>query len=308
VPSTIVVDRPDQGRIPLLHQRPQSGALGPRGVATLTGSLGLAGAELVLSYRSAGRTQQASGLADTTGAFSFEVPVSGVEDGLIIASGRSSDEPVAIARLRIEEGQTIPVTGLAPTSPAGWLAGPPPPSGLLPGASGLVVIEDGPQPVRIDMLGFPGTAVPRLAVPGITTAAAFYAERADGLAGASVLTAESAAPAFLSPPDLASLPDLLVPGAVLAWPAVAGASLYTLRLQAFGHALPLWEGATKSTRIVLPPDLPAELPDLELRVDAWAASDVTLYSVAGLRQLRLPDSPQRIGGRHSWALRRGLGT
>jgi hypothetical protein len=278
-------------------------------VATVTGSLGAAGADLVLYYCAAGREPVPGGFAGADGSFSFEVPVTDGQDGVVVAHGRSSDSPLAIARAHIQEAQTTTVTGLVPTLPDGTFQPPTVPAGLVPGGSGLVLLDGtSSTPLRVDLVGFPGTAVPRYPLPGFTLAGNFEAERPDRLAGSAVLTSGGTTASFLLPPELTNVPAVLAANMLLSWPAVPGATLYTLRLQRFGDALPIWEGASGTPRLVLPPDLPSGLADLELEVDAWAAGDVSIYSVASIRQLRVPRATATPGGRRSWTIRPSLGT
>jgi hypothetical protein len=309
VSSTLVIDVGDAARIQAVHQRPLDGLPVPQGQATLAGDLGPAGAALVVAYHAPGLAQAASVVADGTGAFSLAVPVAGEADGIVVAYAPGNEAALALAKVHVLEGQVVTVTGLAPVAPVDAIHPPPLPNGLVPGNSGLVLLDGtGATPVRLDLVGFPGTTVPRYDLPGFTLAASFEAERPDHHAGTAVVTTSSGQPGFLPVPDLGGMPDLLVPGQQLAWPAVAGATLYTLRLQRFGDALPIWEGASGSPRVVLPPDLPTGQADMELEVDAWAANEVSIYTVAGLRQLRVPREAATVGGRRSWAIRQGLGT
>jgi hypothetical protein len=302
VASTVVIDR---GELPAMHPRPREGEPQPMGLATIAGTLGSDGADLVVAYRSARLFQAVGATADATGAFSFAVPLDGTDDGVVVASSRGSNSPLGLVRVHVEAGRTTTVTGLAPAPPEAMVAPPGFPAGLLPGASSLVLLAEG---LRVDLVGYPGTSVPRYPIPGFTLAASFDAERQDHLAGSTVLAGGDVVPPFLAPPEVDGVPDQLAPGLQLSWPAVPEATLYTLRLQRFGDALPLWEGATASPRIMLPPDLPPDQADMELELDAWASEDVTLYGVASVRQLRIPRAPAAVGGRRSWALRKGLGS
>ena len=43
---------------------------------------------------------------------------------------------------------------------------------------------------------------------------------------------------------------------------------------------------------------------LLVQVDAWDAPEVTIYSVAAIRRLRVPATPTGVAGRHAVALKR----
>jgi hypothetical protein len=108
---------------------------------------------------------------------------------------------------------------------------------------------------------------------------------------------------FLGVPDLGGLTAPLAAGQTLSWPAVPGATLYTARLTAIGQVAPVWEGASDTPSLALPEGL--ALPDatLVLQLDAWNAPDVSVYTVAQVRALRVPAGVGGARGQHSWARR-----
>jgi hypothetical protein len=306
--GTIVL--PPGNGVAALHPLPLVAPAAPTGRATVRGQLGPGGAGLAVSFRAAGRGAFYGATADATGAFSFQVPVDGSLSGVVLAAERSESPQLAVARVTIVDGQTHDVALPALTDPGdAAIAAPPPPAGMGVGVARLAVI-DAPRG-RLDLLAFSVGRVPRYDGTGLSLAGVFEAQRPDSTAGSELVTVDGAGASFLDAPDLAGLPAQLAPGEVISWPAVAGASLYTLRLQRPGAARPLWEGAGPYARMRLPAELPTGHANLELLVEAWSSSEVSVYSVASLapaRALRIPATPTTPGGRRSWALRRGLGS
>lgn len=296
--------------IPRLHPRPDTGSRVATGTAVIRGSLGADGANLVVSYRSASLTTFAGVAADASGGFTFEVPVTGTEAGVLLAASLSEGPRLALRNLTIQEGETQEVNDLVPIEAGPDRTFPPRvPTGHALSASRLALLVDSPSaPSRLDLLAFTVGHVPQYDLPGFTLASVFETSRTDGLAGSEAILTRADGGAFLPAPDLDSVPDVLAASGMLDWKRVPGATLYTLRLQRQGAARPIWEGATTTARIQLPANLPPALTDLDLEVDAWAAPDVSIYTVASLRALRLPATTGAAGGRRSWALRRGLGT
>jgi hypothetical protein len=93
-------------------------------------------------------------------------------------------------------------------------------------------------------------------------------------------------------------------GTTLSWPTVAGASLYTVRLSdASTQDMPLWEAATTSPRVTVPSGLSFAGHALVLQVTAWDAPELSPYSVAALRQLRVPTDLPGPAGRASRTIR-----
>ncbi|MFN3431629.1 MAG: hypothetical protein ACK46X_16955, partial [Candidatus Sericytochromatia bacterium] len=162
---------------------------------------------------------------------------------------------------------------------------------------------------RTDLAAFTLTRVPRYDMSAFDLGAVFEAVKPGGLSGSELISGPgNSLHAFLEAPDLSAVASPLVADTMLSWPAVAGATLYTLKLQRAGVLTPVWEGASPVSRIRLPAAMPAGLTDLELVVEAWDTREVSTFSVASLRALRIPARPQSAGGRRSWALRRGIGT
>jgi hypothetical protein len=286
-----------------LHQAPPA-----TGWATVQGNLAAPpDSDYLVSFRAPGLGAFHGQKVAADGSFSFQVPVAGALTGVVMAVDRSESPPLALARVSLSEGATTDPIALALSEPLSQAVdAPPPPAGMTPAASRLALLEGAS---RLDLAAFTLARVPRYHLPTFEVGAVFEAVAPGGLAGSDLVTGPgAAAPAFLEAPDLSAVATPLVPDTLLSWPAVTGARLYTLKLQRTGVLTPVWEGASPVSRIRLPAAMPTGLGDLELVVEAWDSAEVSTYSVAGLRALRIPGRPQSPGGRRSWALRRGLGS
>ncbi|HEY9724314.1 MAG TPA: hypothetical protein V6D47_20095 [Oscillatoriaceae cyanobacterium] len=310
VPSTIVVP---SGQSPVtLHPRSDTVSASTNGVARLTGALTTAEAGLVVQYVSAGRTLFAGARTAADGTYGFNVPVAGTEQGLVIAHDANEFPRLAIARVNLSADATTTADPLALATPTasptasyrvlGFVTPPPstlptPPAGMAITASALSVVEgqSGAQ-WRLQLLSFDGPGVPSYDISGFTFVDSYEATTPAGDATSLTSGPPGAVPDFLAPPDL-SIVSRPTPGGALAWPAVSGATLYTVTLAPSDQPdAPVWEGACTSPDLTVPASLDFTGLDLTLQVSAWNAPDVTLYSVASLRELRVPSGPQGPSG------------
>jgi hypothetical protein len=170
-----------------------------------------------------------------------------------------------------------------------------------------ILVGSGATAWPVGVVEAAGSSLPGYQLPGRTQLASLRASNADHTRGSVVVGPIEAGVAVLQAPLAA--PDLAAtgrpaPGGSLAWPEVEGANLYTVRVYAAAMVdPPLWEGATRHAGLALP-DLAALGGEVRVRVDAWDAPDVTIYSVASVaRRLRIPSEPAGPKGRHSWAIR-----
>jgi len=188
----------------------------------------------------------------------------------------------------------VPVADAAPT----------PPGGLVADLNELVLADAGGSGVPLSVLASRGQALATYAVPGADWLLRYRAIAPEGGRSSSTCGPVGAVPAFLAPPDLTGLPASLAGGTTLQWPAVAGARVYTVRLTRVDVPdPPLWEGASASPRLTIPAPLQLPASGMTLRVEAWDAPSVTLFTLASVRALRLPADDGRAG-RFSAAVRR----
>jgi hypothetical protein len=300
VPATIEVPT----GLTALHPQAIAHAPAPAGLAEIAG---VAEPGAVVAYHAPGRTAYIGAIADAEGRFRLAVPLDGLEAGVLSARDPQPTPRLALAAVSLREGELTAAPELLLAGPVGEAAAP-----ALPGAwhwSGawISAVPDGPAPWRLSLLSRAGgEPLPTYEAPGFSPVAAFTAESADGTQGGLVSGPPGELPAWLDAPDLAGLPAALEAHGAIAWPAVPGASLYTLRLTSPNQTHPVWEAACVNPRLVVPAGLALDQAGLKLEVTAWDAPEVTAYSVAGLRALRLPAGPAGLVGRLSWA-RRALG-
>lgn len=300
VPSTIEVPT----GLTALHPQVIAQAPAPAGLAEIEGQ---APPGAVVAYHAPGRTGYLGAIADAEGRFRLEVPLDGTESGVLSARDHQPTPQLALAAVSLRAGERTAAPALVLAGPGGEAAAP-----ALPGAwrwagAWISAVPDGPAAWRLSLLSRPGgEPLPLYATPGFSPVASFTAESPDGLQGGLVSGPPDAMPAWMEAPDLSGLPAALASGQAIAWPAVPGASLYTLRLTSPDQTYPVWEAACVTPRLVVPAGLALDQSALKLEVTAWDAPEVTAYSVAGLRALRLPAGPSGLAGRLSWA-RRALG-
>lgn len=299
VPATVEL-RPGM----TLHPRATALAPEPGELVAVSGSVSPAEAGVNLYYVAPGRRSFPAAVTDEDGGFRLEVPLDGAERGVIVA--KAGDRMGAVSTL-LEPGvaPALPSIALeAPTLHRGEM--PQPPAGLaLMGASLMAVPQDAPTAFRVPLAAMTPAEVPPLYVlPGFALVHGYSAESADLMRGSVTSGAPGELAPFLAPPDLSGLPEAIAPGQPLQWPAVPEATLYTVTLTGTGLTAPIWEAAVTQPAVELPQSLVLPARELVLRVDAWEAPDVTIYSVASVRALRLPTSPSGASGRHSWARRR----
>jgi hypothetical protein len=300
VPATIEVP----AGLTALHPQAIAHAPAPTGLAEIAG---LAEPGAVVAYHAPGRTAYIGAIADADGRFRLEVPLDGTESGVLSARDHQPTPQLALAAVDLRAGELTAAPALRLAGPSGEAAAP-----ALPGAWRFAgawssAVPDGPTAWRLSLLSRPGgEPLPTYTAPGFSPVAAFTAESPDGMQGGLVSGPPGALPAWLEAPDLSGLPAALESGQAIAWPAVPGAGLYTLRLTSPDQTHPVWEAACVTPRLVVPPGLALDQAGLKLELTAWDAPEVTVYSVAGLRALRLPAGPSGLEGRMSWA-RRALG-
>jgi hypothetical protein len=242
----------------------------------------------------------------TGGAYAMDVPTDGADQGLLVARDATEYPRLGLQHIAIAPGEAGSTPNLDLVDPEPAPIDPPvPPAGMAITAAGLFEVEgSGETARRVKLLAVPGDRLPGYDLPGFTLGARFMATAADGQSASESSGAPGALPAFLDPPDL-SATGRPAAGVRLGWGAATGASLYTVRV---GRALtpepPLWEAATARTGVTLPAGLALDGADLLVQVDAWDAPEVTIYSVASIRRLKVPAEPPGAAGRHSVALRR----
>lgn len=317
VASTIVLA---PGQSPAtLHPRSDTVSAATTATARLVGKLASAESGVLVQYLSPGRTLFAGGRTAADGSYAFNVPVGGAEQGLVIAHDANAFPRLAIARVSLSPDATTTADPLALATPTasptaayrvlGFGSPPPsalpaPPAGMSLTASALSDVETQAGGTwRAQLLAFNGGGVPLYDLPGFTLVHSYQASTAAGDATSLTSGPPGNVPSFLTAPDLSQVARP-APGLALAWPAVAGATLYTVALAPADQPnAPLWEGASASPQLTLPTGLNFTGLALRLQVDAWDAPEVTIYSVANLRALRVPDAPQGPTGRLSVAFK-----
>jgi hypothetical protein len=303
VPSTVVLTGPVLPTA--LHPRTDSPPGAPTTTGTVRGTLAAGG----LSVAYMGPEQSAFTGATTIagGGFSFEVPTEGPQTGILIVREPDGASGLALRRVSVAPDQITDMPPLALDVPIDVHSpAPTPPAGMrLMSAALKVAAGSAARPFVATVLSVDGDReLPAYDLPGFDQALAYEAGAPDGLSGASTAGPPGRVPAFLDAPALGGLPSQLTPGARLSWPGVTGAALYTVWLaDAATPAVPLWEAATGSSAVTIPSGLALADRELVLQVTAWDAPEVTLYSVASARQLRVPTGVPGLTGRHSRALR-----
>ncbi|MFP5504339.1 MAG: hypothetical protein ACLGIN_17775 [Candidatus Sericytochromatia bacterium] len=299
VPATVEL-RPGM----TLHPRATALAPEPGDMVAVSGFVSPPEAGVSLYYVAPGRRSFPAGVTDEDGGFRLDVPLDGAERGVIVA--KAGDRLGAVPTL-LEPGVAPALPPIALEAPMLHRSDMPrPPAGLaLLGASLMAVPQDAPTSFRVPLAAItPAEVPPSYVLPGFALVHGYSAESADRMRGSVTSGAPGEPAPFLAPPDLSGLPEALSPGQPLQWPAVPEATLYTVTLTGTGLTAPLWEAAVTQPAVELPRGLVLPARELVLRVDAWEAPDVTIYSVASARALRLPTSPSGASGRHSWARRR----
>lgn len=300
VPSTIQLDGPDP--LPVLHPRGATAPAAPGTTADVSGALATPERDVSVSYLSPGRAVSPGATTDVWGVFAFSVPVGAAEDGLILAKDAGSPPRLAAARLAIAPDQNIGAPALALAAPTGTDTAPTDlPAGMSLKSAALRVAtgDAGAGPVTILSVGT-AQALPLYDLAGLTVTVRYDAATADGASGASVTGPSGHLPAFLTAPDLSALPATLTLGQRLSWPAVAGASLYSVWLCDAGSPdEPLWEAACTTPAVTVPTAVAIAGRTLLFEVTAWDAPDVLPYSVAAARQLRVPTELSGPSGRSS---------
>lgn len=299
VPATLEVP----AGLAAMHPQAIANAPEPSGLAVLEGRSAPGAA---VAYHAPGRAAYAGTFADADGAYRLEIPLDGQESGVLLARDAQSTPMLALGAVTIRAGETTAAPALSLVGPTGETAAPQAPAGWQLEGGWLSAVPDAaPAPWRVSVLTREsGQALPTYALSGFALVATHAAVSADARAG-GLLSGPTEA-GWLKAPDLSGLPERLAGGAAIAWPAVSGAALYTLRLSAPGQPRAVWEAACVTPRLVVPEGLALDQPGLTLELTAWDVPEVTLYSVAALRALRLPAGPAGLGGRMSWA-RRAVG-
>lgn len=303
VPTTVeVIDGPP----PVLHPSAVDPAAEAIGQASLTGRLNPPEADVMIMYCAPGRRSYPAVATAPDGTFRLAVNVDGPEEGVLVARPGEASARRALRAIHLVPGAVVEVPVLDLVLPATAAVDPPqPPAGLEVVERAVVAVVPtgaGAFPVSLwssDAAPFDGPIAYPL--PDVAQASRLVAIGSGGTSGSAMSAPVGERTPFMPPPDLASLaaPEA---GATLAWPAVPGATLYTLRLTSPAAAAPLWEAAVRSPHAIVPP--PVRLaPRMALEVVAWDVAGLTPYSVAGLRALRLPDGVPAQVGRRSWATR-----
>lgn len=305
VPSTI--ELPADG-VAALHPLATANAPDPTGQAVVAGVVSPAQPGVRVSYHAPGRSAYLAAVTDADGHFSLTVPLDGDEAGVLLAKDGQAAPRVALAAVTLHAGTTAEAPALALADPTGPAAAPALPAGWQwQGASLSAMPASSVSPWRVPVLAHDGdAALSAYEAPGFGLVASYAAASADERQGGLVCGAPGAPADWLAPIDPAGLPATLGAGAAVTWPAVPDAKLYTLRVTASGQPATLWEAASVSPRVTVPAGLALDQPGMVLELTAWDAPDVSIYSVASLRALRLPAGPQGLGGRLSWA-RRAIG-
>jgi hypothetical protein len=308
VPATV---RLPSGGLPALHPQAVAAEAPPAGTATVTGTVSPPVAGVSVLYVSRGRAGFVGTTTGADGTFSLAVPLDGSEPGVVVARDAADVPQLSFARVTAVSGASTAAPPLTLTAAGASAApAPTPPAGLTLSQSALMAVEDAmgtPWAVPLTITNEAPILAPATYALGDAALSVVYAaEAADGLSGAEAAAPPYESAAFLAVPDLGRLAAPLEAGQTLSWSSVAGATLYTARLTAVGQVAPVWEGASDIPSLALPAGL--DLPDatLILQVDAWNAPDVSVYTVAQVRALRVPSGLGGPRGQHSWA-RRVLG-
>lgn len=316
VPMTLDLD---QASAITVHPAPLE-RTNPTIVATrIAGQLAPAVADVQVRWHAPGLQAYVGTTTDAAGGFAFDVPLSETQAGLIAAVEPGGASRVALVRTTLTPGTPLVlpeltlVAPLPPSAPFRLLGSsvedplpdplPTPPTGMTHAGATLRVVETAPTGRwEVTLLAVDGSTLPDYDLPGFALAHGHRFTTADRRQWSEASGAPGALPAILTAPRLPASPALAA-GQRLTWDAVPGATLYTLRLtDRFIPDPPLWEGATVRTAVTIPTSVALGDRALELRLDAWDAPDVTMYSVAGLRALRLPVGLPVVKGRHSWAI------
>lgn len=305
VPSSI--DLPASG-VTAIHPTALAPSPAPATTATLTGTVTPAGAGITVSYFSAGRQEAVVTTTASDGSFRLAVPVAGAEDGILLAHRSTPTRGAGLGRVHVVADSAATAAPIALADPTGSAAAAPsPPAPMATFATALEVAggtADAPYRVAVDEHAEQPPSAPDLYdLTGFSRVLEYAAVAPDRSQGAVTSGPPGKVPPFLPAPVLSGLPADLVPGAQLTWPAVPGASLYTLRLTSpyAGHLL--WEGLTVAPHATLPGGLALPAHDLILRIDAWDTPYATPYAVAAVRDFRVPLAPVGPWGRRTWASR-----
>lgn len=277
-----------------------------------------------------GGTPGATASPDASGNFAMDVMVPAATPALLLARTADPMPTLGLARISLDPATAPPaatVSVSAPGDPVEILPGafrllgsndtpstlPPAPQGMHYDLASLQVLESQPTPWVMELVQTPGVSLPTYPLQGFTQLALMRAASDDhqiGTMAVGPFAAGKPLPAMLGAPLLSTAATQRpAPGQRLAWQAVAGnAVVYVARITSRYVADPaLWEGATTGTSLQLPGNLAALAGDVDVRVDAWDESDVTLRSLASLpavpRDLRVPAALTGPTGRHSWATR-----
>lgn len=303
VPATLALG---MGGVPVLHPRSTVVPALPAGRVTMTGVVSPPVADVQVRFVAPGRRDMPTATTAADGSYSLEVPADGPVDGVLVAEEVAAPGRLAVASVTVSEGTGAPV--LALVSPRETIDPlPSGPSGFYLAESALAAsMPTRPLPWRVPLTTVRGGRVASYAMSGVSLVETYLGRSADGSAGTLTGGTPGKVPPFMAPPDLSGLVEALTPGTALSWPAVPGATLYTIALMAGDRPVPVWEGATAGTQLTIPAAVSLPEETLTLQVTAWDAPDVTLYSIASVpaaRQLRVPAEPQGQGGRMSWATR-----
>jgi hypothetical protein len=305
VPATI--ELPAGAAIPSLHPRDAAVPAPPTGTAGVTGSVVPPGeAGVAVQFVSAARGPLPGTATVLGGAYALAVGLDRAEEGLVVARDATEYPRLGLVRLALAPGDQVTPPNLALVDPDPVPVDPPvPPAGLSITAAGLFALEGaGTGTHRVPVLAVPGDRLPSYVLPGFTLGASFTAAAPDGLSASEASGLPGALPAFLAPPDLAATVRP-VAGQRLGWGASPGAALYTVRVgRELSPEPPLWEAATTQAGVTVPAGLALDGEPLLVQVDAWDAPEVTIYSVAAIRRLRVPATPTGVAGRHAVALKR----
>lgn len=305
VPSTLELAAP--GPLPALHPLADSIPGEPLTTADISGALASPEAGVSVSYMASGHRTFTGATSDGFGVYAFSVPLEAPEEGLLVAREASGWPQLAVVPLALQPGQTVGAPSLMLAAPTG-IQPPAPavPLGMTLSARALRVSTGAPGARPMTVLSVNGDHdLPAYDLPGLEVTLRYDASSPDGRAGSTVVGPPGLLPSFLAAPDLTALSGPLKPASRLAWPAVPGATLYVVWLaDAVSSATPLWEAVTTDPAVSIPRWVPLAGHELLLQVQAWDAPEVSAYSVAGLRQLRVPTDLPGPTGRTSRAIRK----
>lgn len=291
---------------PALHPASLEAIVTPPGTASVQGTLLPDDAGVNVNYRALYRSDY-RGLTSVSGqGFRFDVPVQAAERGYVVAQDMTYPPRLGVANAALQADGVTDVGAInlaTPGTPA--LVTPTPPAGMKVVDSWLGVTSGGGAPCVL-ILDTENQPVPTYQLPGFTQIADYVAVSDDRRRATTTRGPVGQVPDFLAAPDLSRIPASIPGNQRLTWPAVPGASVYTLTLTVAGQAAPAtWEGATTQTSLALPSLTGLAGKDLVLTVCAWDDPSVTLYSLAAVRQLRVPADLTGTLGRFS-AAQRGL--